>query len=438
MNEIKIRLPHKYIPRLYQLPILKAFDAGKKRLVEVAHRRWGKDKTGFNLMIRSTMERVGIYYFIFPTYAQGRKILWEGIDKDGFKFLSHIPTEILQKKPNDTEMKINLINDSVIRIVGSDNIDDIVGTNPVGVVFSEYALQNPQAWDFIRPILRENDGWALFLYTPRGYNHGKTLYDMALNNTEWFCELSTVNETKVISDADIELERKSGMDEDLIQQEFYCSFEGGLQGAYYTKQLKEARADNRICSVPYDKESQVHTAWDLGIGDAMSIWFFQAINNEIHFIDYMETQGEGLTYCISELQKKGFVFGEHYAPHDLQARELSTGKSRYIIASGLGINFIVNPLERVEDGIDACRRIFNRCWFDKLKCEKGLNGLSNYRKEYDEKRKIYYNTPLHDWASHPADAFRTFAMGFTDRYGIKPKRERYKNAEQKSYNPMTV
>jgi phage terminase large subunit len=432
-----LKLPYKFEPREYQLPLLEAFDSGKRRLVAVWHRRAGKDKTAFNLMVREMYKRPGIYYYLFPTYAQGRKILWEGIDKDGLKLLDHIPPELIASK-NDTELKITLKNGSLLRIIGTDRIDDIVGTNPIGCIFSEYSLQNPTAWDFIRPILRENGGWALFVFTPRGFNHAKELYDMARITPDWYANRLTITDTGVVSEAEIQQERAAGMDEDLIQQEFYASFSGAIQGSYYSKHIEEARTAGRIAGIPYDKALPVNTAWDLGIDDSMTIWFYQIVGKEIRFIDYYEVQGEGLDHCITVLQNKGYIYNEHTAPHDIAVRELTSGRARIDIARELGLDFNIAPRLRIEEGIDAARRVFNRCWFDEKKCKQGINALSNYRKEYDEKNKVYKNHPLHDWSSHAADSFRTFSVSFSDKYIRLTKSGDYAPVNRQAYNPMTV
>ena len=410
----EITIPYKFTPRDYQIPLISCIDRGYKRAVCIFHRRAGKDKTLINLITKEALKRVGVYYYLFPTYKQGRKIIWQGIDKAGMKFTDHIPEEI-RKRTNDQEMMIELKNGSIIQIIGTDDIDRIVGTNPVGCVFSEYSLQNPKAWDLLRPILAENEGWAVFNYTPRGKNHGYELYEMAKNNPKWFAQILTVDDTKAISQEAIEEERLAGMDEDLIQQEFYCSFEAAIQGAYYAKQINKANEDGRITNVPYVENLPVYTVWDLGVGDSTAIWFVQLVNQEIRIIDYYEAQGEGLPYYAKVLDEKGYKYGGHYAPHDIQVREMGSGLSRLETARSLGINFQVVKNISIDDGINAARTIFNRCWFDKEKTKQGVNCLVNYHKEYDEKRKEYKNIPYHDWSSHGADAFRYLAVQFGNK-----------------------
>lgn len=234
----EITIPFNYEPRPYQVPLFDSIANGFKRAVAVWHRRAGKDKTLLNLIVKEAFKRCGVYYYFFPTYNQGRKVLWDGIDRNGFRYLDHIPEQLREGNPNATEMKIRLVNGSLIQIIGTDNIDAIMGTNPVGCVFSEYSLQNPMAWDLIRPILAENGGWAVFNYTPRGRNHGFILYEMAKNNPEWFCQLMTIDDTGAVTAAMVQAEREAGMSEEMIQQEFFCSFEAALSSCFFSGALE--------------------------------------------------------------------------------------------------------------------------------------------------------------------------------------------------------
>ena len=414
-----IQIPYNFNPRPYQFELLRALDSGYTRAIAVWSRRAGKDKTLLNLVVKKALERVGVYYYFFPTYTQGRKVIWDGIDNAGFKFLDHIPKELIASR-NATEMKITLTNGSLIQIVGTDDVDKVRGTNPVGCVFSEFAWQNPMAWDIVRPILRANGGWAVFNSTPFGENHFHTLWTRALDNPEWFTQMVTVETAldndgqQYITDEDIAEELASGMSEDLIEQEFFCSFRANTGGFYYRKQLTEAKDMNRICNVPYDEAVLVDTWWDLGIGDQTSIWFTQTVGKEIHVIDYYANSGEGLQHYARELQNKKYVYGVHHLPHDANARELGTGRSRFeVMEELLGHNIEVVPRLAVDDGIQAGRLIFTHCWFDETKCAKGLEALANYHREWDDKNKVFKNTPSHDWSSHAADAFRYFAVGYT-------------------------
>lgn len=413
---MEIQIPHNFTPRQYQINLLKAVDNGKKRCVCVWHRRAGKDKTLINLVAKKMLERVGAYYYFFPTYEQGRKILWEGMDKDGFKFLDHIP-EAIRKRTTSKPMFIELINGSTLSVIGTDEIDSIVGTNPIGTIWSEYSLQNPKAWGFIRPILEENGGWAVFNFTSRGKNHGYDLVEFARKNPDdWFLNILPATETGVFSPEQLEKIRKEYIEEDgddlRFLQEYMCSFDGAIKGSYYGTQLAEAEKQKRIGKVPHDPAIKVDTWWDLGIGDAMAIWFTQSIGREVHVIDYLESEGEGMPYYIAALQQKGYVYGEHYFPHDGNARELSTGVTRIETAEKLGLRPI-NIVENigVDDGIQAARLFINRCWFDEEKCAEGLDALKNYHKKFDDKREVYKDSPEHDWSSHGSDAFRYLAVG---------------------------
>lgn len=422
-------MPYHFDPRQYQLPFLRAMDSGFIRACLVWHRRAGKDKTLVNFTAKKMMERVGAYYYFFPTYGQGRKILWRGMDKDGFRFLDHIPQD-LRRKTLDQEMMIELKNGSLFQVVGTDNIDSIVGTNPVGCVFSEYALQDPAAWDFIRPILAENGGWAVFNFTPRGDNHGKQIFLLAQNSDKWFCQLLKASDTKAIPKEVLEQERaeyiaKDGNDA-TYQQEYECSFEVPIAGAYFGAQIMKATEEGRIGTVPYEPQLPVTTYWDLGIGDSMAIWFAQKHGRDIRIIDYYETNGEGMAHYAAELQNRGYVYDGHWMPHDAQVREIGTGKTRKEVAETLGLRPIhVAPRLPVDDGIEATRNMLARCWFDAKKCERGLNALKSYHKEYDEKNRTYKSHPHHDWTSHGADALRTMATSgsaFDDT--LPPKKDK--------------
>ena len=404
--ENEITLPYNFEPREYQLDLLRAFDSGYKRLIQLWHRRSGKDKTDINIIAREMQKNVGVYYYFYPTYSQGKKALWEGIGKDGFRYIEHFPKSLLDGKPNETEMKIRYKNGSLFQIIGTDDIDKALGTNPRGVVFSEYSLQNPKAWEFIRPILTENGGWAIFNYTPRGKNHGYELFEMAKKNLKWFVQKLTIDDTKVLTEEDMREERLAGMTEDLIQQEYYCSFTSAIMGSYYWSQYDEAEKKGRFGNVSYDDRVPVHTVWDLGIADSMAIGFYQIVGNEVHKIDYLEKTGEGFPYFVKVLQDKGYIYGKHFAPQDIKARELATGKTRWESAKLLGIEFEIVPDIGVQNGIDLARSLFARLWVDKTNCAEWLKLIPQYTKEYDEDKKIFKDKPLHDWTSHGADEFR--------------------------------
>lgn len=418
---MKIRIPHNWKPRDYQLPLWKFLEKGGKRAVAVWHRRAGKDLCSINWCAVCALKRPGLYWHLFPTYNQGRKIAWDGMTRDGRKFIDHFPEELVTAK-NNTEMRLTLKNGSIYQVVGTDNVDRLIGANPVGVIFSEYSVQDPRAWDYIRPILAENEGWAVFIYTARGRNHGYELYSMGRKNEKWFSQSLSIDDTRAVTQEAIDDERDAGMPEEMIQQEFYCSFDAPLVGSYYGNPMAKALADKRIVKVPYDPLLDVHTAWDLGMGDSTAIIFYQIYGSEIRIIDYYENSGEGLAHYIKTLREKDYVYGEHIAPHDIKVREMSTGRSRLESARDLGIKFRVIPNLRIEDGIEAVRTILPRCYFDEDKCSHLIEALRQYRKDFDEKNKCFKDRPLHDWSSHPADAMRYLALAIRDRQNDKMKK----------------
>jgi phage terminase large subunit len=425
---MEISVPHDWRPRDYQLDLWNYLEKGGKRAVAVWHRRAGKDLVSINWCASQALKRKGLYWHLLPTYNQGRKIVWDGMTKEGRSFIEHFPKD-LWASVNNTDMRLELKNGSIYQIVGTDNVDRLVGSNPLGVVFSEYSLQDPRAWNLVRPILAENGGWALFIYTARGRNHGYDMFNMASGNERWFSQRLTVEDTKAVSMEAIEDERGAGMPEELIQQEFYCSFDAPLVGSYYGSLMAKALAEERIKDVPYEPRLEVHTAWDLGMGDSTAIIFFQQHGNEYRIIDFYENQGEGIPHYVKIIREKDYVYGKHIAPHDIKVREMGTGKSRWEVARDLGLRFYICPYILIEDGIEAARTIIPRCYFDTKRCNILVEALRQYRKDYDDKRKVYRDKPLHDWTSHAADAFRYLALGTRDLNIDKRKLPNYADNE---------
>lgn len=422
-----VTLPHLYTPRPYQLPFWRYMAAGpdgarKKRAVKVWHRRSGKDKTDWNFTILQSQLRVGTYYYFLPTYRQAKRNIWDYRDKEGIAFRDHIPPGLVHKE-NESELQVELKNGSVIQLIGADTFMDTgVGANPVGVVLAEYALISPKAWEFVRPILRENDGWAVFNFTPRGKNHAHELFEMAKRMQEkdgsWFAQLLTVEMTRLedgtltVPPSEVQKDRDEGMPDELVQQEYYCSFSGSQEGSYFTAQMERAALEGRIDLYPYDPQRLVHTGWDLGRGDANAIWYFQLYPGGPRFIDFETGKGLSLQHWIKVCREKPYVYGTHLAPHDIEVAEYSTNQTRKEFAENLGWHFEVVPkIAKKGDSIDAARRLIMRSAFDATKCEHGLNALRSYHKEYDELKQAFKDQPVHDWSSNGADAFQTVALG---------------------------
>lgn len=407
----EITLPNDWQPLPHQMPLWQALESGARRAVAVWHRRAGKDSLALNWTAVAALQRVGNYWHCLPEQAQARKAVWDAIDRQGRKIIDQAFPMAIRKRTLDQSMFIEFINGSTFQLIGSDNFNSLVGSNPIQICFSEFSISDPSAWHFLRPILAENGGTAIFLYTARGRNHGYDLYKAAQANPDtWFSELLTVDDTGVIPPTIIEEERKAGMAEEMIRQEFYCSFEAAIVGAYYGKEMLNADTSGRICNLPHDPSVPVETWWDLGVGDTTAIWFVQRVHREIRLIDFYETSGEGLPHYAQVLQTKGFVYSRHIAPHDIEVRELATGKSRREAAKKLGITFQVAPRLSVDDGINAVRQLLPLCWFDETKCARGIEALRMYRRKWDEKNKVFQDFPLHDFASHPSDAFRMGAV----------------------------
>lgn len=417
---MQIQLPNNWEPRGYQLPAWLALERGIKRVALIWHRRAGKDDLALHWTACSAMQTVGNYWHMLPKANQARKALWDAVNvHTGKRRIDEAFPEEIRETTRDQEMFIRFVNGSTWQVVGSDNFNQLVGAPPVGLVLSEYAISDPAAWDYLSPILRENGGWAIFPYTPRGKNHGYELYTNNLKNPAWFISRLTVDDTKVFTKKDIDEERREGKSEEFIQQEYYCSFEAPNSGAYYGKQMAAAWDSQRITSVPVEPGIDCETYWDLGMDDSTSIWIMQPVGRELHFVCYYEAQGEPLSHYINWLKdwadKNQVRFSRHGMPHDIEVRELGTGKSRKETAMSYGLRPITTAKRlEIEDGINAVRKILPRCWFDEKNCKQGIRALTDYAKDYDDKHKVFKTKPRHDWASHAADAFRTFGVIFRD------------------------
>lgn len=354
----------------------------------------------------------GTYYYILPNYRQGKKVIWDNIDESGRRLINYIPKAFLDGKPNETEMKLKLRNGSVIQVVGSDNPDSIRGTNPKGVVLSEYAFQTPSIWfEILSPILSKNGGWAVFNTTPLGRNHAYDLWNAVQDSQYWYTRKLTIEDTNLISQETIAQEMSEGKSEETIRQEYYCDFNRGIDGTFYGRIIAKAREAKRIGIVPYDPETPVTTAWDLGFGDATSIVFAQINGKTVRIIDYYEAQGEPLEHYIKIIQSKPYVYGKHFLPHDAGKGSLETGRSLSHSANALGLKHIVLKNLPLAYGIDKTRSLLVNAWIDEKNCKALIKSLEFYHKQYNEKMQCYSDTPVHDFASHGCDAVRYLALG---------------------------
>lgn len=442
-DEILLPLPHNgWVPRQDQIPLWGFLENGGLRAVEVAHRRWGKDEISLHMTATKMVERVGNYWHMLPQFNQCRKAIWEAVNpRTGKKRVDEVFPEEIRKATRNTDMYIELMNGASWQLVGSDNYNALVGSPPVGIVFSEYALSDPQCWGYLSPILEENGGWAAFISTSRGNNHLKKLLDYARITPGWFAQVLTADDTPVFTKQRL-LEIRAEMvgtfgqelGEAMFEQEYMCSFQGAVLGAYYGKQMALARKEGRITRVPHETGLEVYTFWDLGVDDSMTIWFMQFVGRETRVIDYYENSGMGLAHYAKILKgqevgpdrsdhRKHYLYGDHYMPHDAKVREMSAGehaKKRIEVAEDLGIKPIIvvtrpRNSDAVMTGIEAARNCIGSCYFDEVRCSQGISALEGYKSEYDEEKKVMKNTPLHDWTSHGADAFRTYAVGYAPK-----------------------
>jgi hypothetical protein len=339
---------------------------------------------------------------------QAKQVAWD--------YLKDYCLRIQGATANESELRVDLPNEGRIQIFGADNYDALRGIYLDGVILDEFGDMDPRAWvEVIRPALADREGWAIFIGTPKGRNEFHKLYEHAKTAPNWEAFMLKASDSDLIAPAEL-ADARAIMTADQYAQEFECSFEAAIQGAFFAEEFRLIDADKRIRNVPWQAGQRVYTAWDLGIDDATAIWFFQMAGQEIHLIDFMEISGEGLPAIVKRLDKKPYTFEEHFLPHDAEARELGTGETRRHTLQGLmgsKQRITVLPQQNIEDGIHAARMIMPRCYFDTEKTARGIECLRQYRREFDEKLKVFRSRPLHDWSSHAADAFRYLAMGMT-------------------------
>lgn len=415
-----VRLPHNgWHPRDYQLGLWSYLANGGKRAVAVCHRRWGKDDLALHWTATALAQRPAVYWHMLPEAAQARKAIWTAVNPHtGIRRIDEAFPHELRASTNENEMFIRFRNGALWQVVGSDNYNSLVGSPPVGLIMSEWAIANPGAWAYLRPILLENGGWAVFIYTARGRNHGFRTFQLATTDPEWYGVRQTARDTGVFTEDQLASELREYIndygEEDgtaLFEQEYLCSFESAIVGAYYGRTMARLDQEGRITNVPHDPNRPVYTSWDLGLDDATVVWFFQIVGREIRVIDVYECRNRGLDQIARDLIAKPYTYGEHYLPHDIEVRELTHARTRREVLSGLGIKPIITGKQRDKsERITAVRMTLPMCVFDQTKCARGLEALRGYRVDYDEKNRTPKATPYKDWTGHFADAFGELAM----------------------------
>lgn len=394
-----------YAPRPLQAEIHRGMDAHRFGAV-VCHRRFGKTVCGINHLQVAALEckrERPRFAFIAPTYTMAKSIAWD--------YLVHFSRPIPGVETRVSELTVTYPNGGQVRLFGADNPDSLRGQYFDGVVLDEFGLQPPNIFsEVLRPALSDRQGWALFMGTPAGKNQFYDVIQQAKHDPTWYHAEFKASQTGYVAPAELESARKD-MTADEYAQEYECSFEAAIKGAIYVAELSAARAQGRITTVPIDPILPVHTVWDLGVGDATAIWFCQVLRSgEVRIVDYYEASDEGLPHYAQVLTAKSYTYGQHWAPFDIEVKELGSGRSRLEVAKSLGIAFKIVPQVGVEDGIHAARMLLPRCWFDATRCAPGLEALQHYRRDYNTRLNEFKPTPVHDWASHGADAFRYLAV----------------------------
>lgn len=437
----KITIPaNGWKPRKHQMSLWGYLEHGGKRAVEIAHRRWGKDDVALHWAAVAAMTRVGGMFHMLPEYAQARKAIWTAVNPHtGKRRIDEAFPHLIRENTNEQEMFIRFKNGSTWQVVGSDNFDRLVGVSVAGMTFSEWATANPAAWAYLAPVVAENNGWALFITTPRGRNHAYNTLKLAQANRDWFAEVSPVSATNAISQKIVEEQRVEyrslfGLDagDALIDQEFNCSFEAAILGSYYGKEMSAAEVEGRIAAVPIWPEVPVHTAWDLGVSrgsDTMVAWFFQIVPSAggraaVRIVDYYSASGMAIKHYADLIQQRaherGYLTGTDFVPHDARVPEMTSSgrdgraKQRIEVMIECGMKPKIVQDHKVADGISAVRQIIGRCHWDAERCKDGIEALRQYQHEWDPEARIFKDTPKKDWSTHPADAFRYLAMAYRE------------------------
>lgn len=427
---MKITLPYQWTPRPYQESLWGYLATGGKRAVAKWHRRAGKDEVFLHHVAVSAHRRVGNYWYMLPEYSQARKSMWDAIDgHSGKRRIDRAFPDALRETTRDQEMMIRFKNGSTFQLVGSDNFNSLVGSPPVGLVFSEYALSQPSSWGYLMPILEENGGWAGFNSTPRGKNHFKKMCEFASKEPGWFYSEVNADQSGIFSPDQLmsilrQLQAEHGDEYGmaLFQQEYYVSFEAAMPGSIWGDCLLKLENAGKLGTVEHTKGYPVFTGSDLGFDDATVFWFYQIIGDEIRVIDYLEDNFKDVEfYCLCLKNKHdslGYVYGTHWLPHDARPRTMAAGGKSILQQfhefngdhDGVLGRFAIAPKLDVQEGIQAARATFPKCSFDMEKCEEGVDHLKAYRRQFDEEKNIFSSAPLHDGASHAADGFRTIAV----------------------------
>lgn len=423
MEEIVQEVELDYQPR----DVFLDFHERKQRwAVIVAHRRCGKTVACINeLIYRALTENKenGRYFYLAPYLSQSKSIAWD--------YLVRYAQPVLAKA-NQSELWVELINGSRIRLFGADNENSLRGNYCDGIILDEYADIRPSVWgQIIRPLLADRNGmgghktWAVFIGTPKGHNGFYDVYHSASKDTNWYVKVLRASQTGLLEKSELEDAAKM-MTQDQYLQEFECDFESAILGAFYGKEMRQLTDQGRVTNVEYDPMFKVFTAWDLGYSDDTAIWWFQVVHGEIRLLDYHSSNGQPVAFYSGIIQsrekERGYVYGTHYLPHDARAKTLASNKSIIEqLSDKIPLKCLkIVPSLSLQDGIQATRLALTRAWFDH-KCEDGIECLRQYQREYDEDKKVFRDKPRHDWTSHGADAFRMLSIAWREEAKLPHK-----------------
>jgi hypothetical protein len=418
-----ITLPfNHWLPRSHQMRLWQHLQAGGDRAMAVWHRRAGKDEICLHHAAVSMMKRPGNYWHCLPEFLQARKAIWTAINANtGKRRIDEAFPDLLRENISDNEMFIRFKNGSTWQLIGSDRYDATTGAGVAGITYSEWALANPSAWAYHRPMLVENKGWACFITTPRGHNHAKALFDHASVSPQWFCELLTAKDTGALSSDELEealTEYQALYGEDVgtaqFQQEYMCSWNAAILGAFYAMEMAAVRSEERILEIEAI-DAPVHVSWDLGIRDDTALWFWQTVGSQVFLLDCYAASGVGVDHFAEQIEARerqyGWKHGTDYVPHDAKIKEWGTGRTRVETMLRLGLRPDLVPLSTIADGINAVRRLLPLCVFHP-RCQEGIEAMEQYRREWDDDKKAFRASAVHDWTSHFADAFRYLAQAW--------------------------
>lgn len=421
-----IELPNGWQPRSYQRPLWDYLERGGKRAIGIWHRRAGKDDVLLHRTAVAAFERPASYWHCLPEYAQARKAIWAAVNPHtGKRRVDEAFPHAVRESTNEQEMFIRFKSGSTWQLVGSDRYNSLVGAGIAGVTFSEWALCNPSAWGYMRPMVEENSGWAAFITTPRGNNHAKAMYDMAKARRNWFAEILSIHDTGALTAEQLEeglAEYISMYGEDMgraqFEQEYECSFTAAILGAFYAREMRAVRLEERIQEIDAIADRPVHRAWDIGVRDDTSIWWFQVVGTQIFVLDCYTASGVGVDHYAEVIEKRhkerGWALGTDFVPHDAKVKEWGTGRTRVETMQQHGLKPSVIHLATKLDGINAVRRTLSRCVFHPRCEEEGIAALEMYRREWDDEKKTFKVNEVHDWTSHLADAFRYLALSWEE------------------------